>query len=152
MTTTWYDILIGTLSGTLSGIIAYYASKGIDRYLVRRTVRSRQRQIEQLTQELQLLEKLGVTDRILMLFAFKTLFALIGIFVVGVAGSVALQSVSGPPNAAPLMLIMVALVVAIVAFYATSLLRKLEDPEPSLAELRRKLSQLQEMDNQSPTA
>jgi hypothetical protein len=91
-------VLIGTLTGIISGIIAYYATRGIDHYLARRTIRSRQRQIKQLTEELQLLEKLGVTDRSLLLFAFKMLFPLIGGAAAGMAVWMAISLLIGPPN------------------------------------------------------
>jgi len=140
------------LVGILGGLVAYYAAKGIDRYLARRTIRSRHRQIEQLTKELHLLVKLGVTDRALLLFAFKLLFPLIGVAAVGMAGSVARSFLSGPPDdPTPLILLLVSVVIAILAFYATSVFQKLEDPEPSLAKLHQKLRELQGTDDQSPT-
>ncbi len=139
------------LVGILGGIIAYYATKGIDRCLIRRTIRGRQRQITQLSQELQLLEKIGVTDRALLLWALGLLFALIGVAAVGVAGSVAPSWLSGPPdNGIRTILLLVSVVIAMLALYASSIFRRLEDPEPTLERLRWKLRELQGLDDQNP--
>jgi len=140
------------LVGIVGGIIAYYATKGIDRYLARRVIQSRQRQIKQLTLELRLLEKLGVTDRSLLLFAFRMLFVLMGFAAVGVAGAVAVPFLNAPAdNLAPFILLLVSVLIAFLAFYSASMLRRLEDPEPTLAKLRQKLRELQDGDDQSRT-
>jgi hypothetical protein len=139
------------LIGILGGIIAYYATKGIDRYLAGRTVRSRRRQIKQLTQELQLLERLGVTDRSLLLFAFRMLFPLIGLAALGVASWAGLSLRNRPMDDTIQMIFIISIFIGFVAFYASSVFRKLEDPEPKLEKLRQKLRELQGMDDQSPT-
>jgi hypothetical protein len=74
--------------GIIGGIISVYATQDINRYFARRTVRGRRRQIKQLTQEFQLLEKLGLTDRSLLLFAFRMLFPMLAFAALGIAGSV----------------------------------------------------------------
>jgi membrane protein implicated in regulation of membrane protease activity len=139
------------LVGIIGGLITYYAAKIIDRYLARRTIRSRQRQIEQLAKEIQLLERLGVTDRALLLFAFKMLFPLIGVAAVGVALSVARPCLSAPADdPTQWILLMFSVVIAIMAFSATNVIQKLEDPEPSLAKLRQKMRELQGTDDPPP--
>ena len=140
------------LIGILGGIISYRANRFIDRYLVRRSTRSRQRQIKQLTQELQLLEKIGLTDRSLLLFGFRMLFPMIGIAALGVAASAVLSLLAGPPDdSSALILLLVCGLIAVLAIYASSLFKRLEDPEPTLAKLRQRLRELQAMDEQSPT-
>lgn len=139
------------LIGILGGIIAYYATRGIDRYLARRTIRGRRRQIKQLGQELQLLEKLGLTDRSLLLFAFRMLFPMIAVAAVGMAVSVGLWLLTGPPySLTAVFLLLVCVLIAILSAYASSVFQKLEDPEPTLANLRQKLRELQAMDDRSP--
>ena len=133
--------------GILGGIIAYYAARGIDRYLALRTIQGRQRQIQQLTYELQLLERLGVTDRSLLLFAFRMLFPLISLVAIGMAGWALSQPLDSP---AGLLLFLVSVIIVIVSLYASIVFRKLEDPDPTLAKLRQKLRELQGMDDQSP--
>ncbi len=134
--------------GILSGIIAYYATRGIDRYLARRTLRGHQRQVKQLTYELQLLERLGVTDRSLLLFAFRMLFPLIGLVAIGMAGWALSQPLDSP---AGLLVFLVSVMIVILSLYASSVFRKLEDPDPTLAKLRQKLRELQGTDDQSPS-
>ena len=56
--------------------------------------------------------------------------------------------VVGPPNDdTRLAFLSVPFVIAVFAFYAWSVFRKLEDPEPTLAKLRQKLRDLQGMDD-----
>jgi hypothetical protein len=123
--------------------MAYYSIKGIERYLARRTIRGRQRQIEQLVGELRLLERLGVADRALLLFAFQMLFALLGLAASALASSLVLPFLhAAPGDPVPVIEFIVAFVIAILAFYAASVFRKLEDPQPTLAKLRDKLRTL----------
>jgi hypothetical protein len=143
------SLVIGIVGGIISGPIAYYATRAIDRYLVRRTVRSRLRQIKQLTEELALLEKLGVADRALLLFGFQALFALIGVAAVCTAGAVVLFLVEGVME--PVFVLFAASAVALVAFYAASVFRKLEDPAPTLEKLRRRVRELEGIDDESST-
>jgi sterol desaturase/sphingolipid hydroxylase (fatty acid hydroxylase superfamily) len=139
------------LIGIIGGIVVYYATRGINRYLARRTIRGRQRQIKQLTQELQLLERLGLTDRSLLLFAFRMLFPMIALAAVGMAGWLALSLLTGPPySATALIFLLLSVFIAIIAAYASSVFKKLEDPEPTLANLRQKLRELQAMDDRPP--
>src|SRR5262245_49940680 len=120
--------------GAAGSAIAYYAIKAIERYLARQTIRGRQRQIQPLTQGLQLLKKLGVTDRSLLLFAFQVLFTLIGVIGVGIAGSIALLLVNEfPDNPAWMVLLLMPAIVALIGLWAASVFKKLEDPQPTLA-------------------
>jgi hypothetical protein len=130
-------ILRDLLVGAVGSAIAYYAIKVIERYLARRTVRGRERAIQQLTQEIQLLERLGVSDRALLLCAFQILCPIIALAAVATAISVAgpwLALIEAPP-----IVILLASVIGIAAFYAATVFKKLEDPEPNLAKLRQRL-------------
>lgn len=139
----WRDLLIGAAGS----VLGYYAIKGFERYLTRRTVKSRQAHIKQVTQEIELLEKLGVSDRSLSLFAFQFLFLVIALAAVGVAGSLA-SSWLQPGQTFPILLL-VSIFIAILSFYASTLFRKLEDPQPTLAKLRQRLRELEGMDEKS---
>jgi hypothetical protein len=130
--------------GIIGSIIGVYAIRGIERLLTQRTIRGRRRQIRQLTEELQLLEKVGVSDRTLLLFAFKMLFPMIVLAGVGVAGWMALSLLAQPPDdSTRLVFLLFPIITALVALSAARVFQKLEDPEPTLAKLRQKLSDLQ---------
>jgi hypothetical protein len=137
--------------GIVGGIIAYYATKGIDRYVARRTVRGRRTQIMQLTQELRLLAKLGESDRNLLLFAFRILFPIIAVAAVGLAGSAVLVLLSRPLEPSPTILsILIWSVIALLAIYASNLFKRLDDPGPAMAKVRQRLSDLEAEDGEPP--
>jgi hypothetical protein len=132
------------LIGVAGSAIAYYGIKLLERYLARRTIRGRERQIKQLTAEIELLGTLGVADRELLLFAFQMLFGLIGVAAFGWTAALVrpfLRAVPGDP--VPVIQLVIAAPIAVLAVYASSLFRKLEAPEPTLAKLRQKLRELQ---------
>lgn len=132
------------LIGIIGSIIGVYAIRGIERLLTRRTIRGRRRQIRQLTEELQLLEKVGVSDRSLLLFAFRMLFPMIVCAAAGVAGWMALSLLGQPPDdSTRLVFLLFPIAIALVALSASRVFQKLEDPEPTLAKLRQKLRDLQ---------
>jgi hypothetical protein len=137
------DLAIGAVG---SGI-AYFAIKGIERYLALRTIRGRQRKIQQLTAELQLLEKLGVTDRSLLLFAFTILFFLFGISALAVALAMVTALLEPPDKGLRFLLIMFPVIIGLLAFWGGTVFKKLEDPEPNLAKLRQKLLDLEHVND-----
>jgi len=89
-----------------------------------------------------------VTDRSLLLFAFRMLFPLIGLVAIGMAGWALSQPLDSP---AGLLVFLVSVMIVILSLYASSVFRKLEDPDPTLAKLRQKLRELQGTDDHSPS-
>jgi hypothetical protein len=75
------------------------------------------------------------------------LFALIGVAAAGVAGFAALWWLGDPSDQRIRQIFfLVPALIAVLAFYAWSVFRKLEDPDPTLATLRRRLLELQGTD------
>jgi uncharacterized membrane protein len=143
-------VLVGLITGVVAGIITYYVTKRIDRYLAQRTIRGRRLRIEELTQQLELLEKLGTSDRSLLLFAFRMLFPTVALGALGLAGVAALSLVAGPSySLIALVVLAFCMLIVVLAAYASSVFQKLDDPEPTLEKLRDDLRKLRAADDQS---
>jgi len=130
--------------GILGGVITFYLIKAIERYASRRIVRSRKRQLEQVQVELKLLEKLGSTDRAVLVFGFQLLFPLLAIISLSIAVSSFLALVHGSADAKTVIDIMVWSCVGIVSWWASTVFKKLEDPQPTLDGLRQRIRELQD--------
>ena len=105
-------------------------------------MRSRKKQLEQVETELKLLEKLGSTDRAVLLFGFKVLFPILATICLFLAGSSFLELQQGPVNEKTAIGSMVWSIAGIVSVWATTVFKKLEDPQPSLDGLRKRIKEL----------
>ena len=132
--------------GIVAGIVSYYAKLAIDRYIRERTARTRKRQLEQAQSELKLLERLGSSDRALLLFGFRFLFPLLAMGSLAMVVPSYLALVRDLGNLEALVRALAWTLVCVLAVYASTVLRKLEDPQPTLKGLRERIRELEAQD------
>ena len=130
--------------GILGGLVTYYLVKAINWYVARRIVRSRKRQLEQVQAELKLLEKLGSTDRAVLVFGFKLIFPLLAIISLSFASTSFLALAVGYSDIKTLIDTIVWSTVGIASLWASTVFKRLEDPQPTLDGLRQKIRKLQD--------
>jgi hypothetical protein len=94
--------------------------------------------------EFKLLEKLGSTDRAVLVFGSKLIFLLLAIISLSFAGSSFLAMVSGPADEKTFIGAMVSSIVGIVSVWASTVFKKLEDPQPTLDGLRQRIRELED--------
>lgn len=144
MDTAYFSDLRALAIGTLAGVVSFYLVKAIDRYAARRIVRSRKRQLAQAQAELKLLERLGSTDRAVLVFGFQVLFPILALISFAFAGSSLLALVDGPADGKTLIDTMLWSSVGIISLWASTVFKKLQDPQPTLDSLRQKIRELQD--------
>jgi hypothetical protein len=132
--------LVGTLLG--AGLL-----KLIGWYVARRPIRTRARRLQDAKTQLKLLEKLVSSDRAVLLFSFRVLFALITLG----SGAVVLRLAFAQPPGSLLDPITVLngclwFFIALLSLYALILLGKLEDPKPPIETLCRRIEELERQD------
>jgi hypothetical protein len=78
--------VIGVIAGVISGVVAFYLTKVIDRYWALRSIKSLRRRMEYAEAQKARLDELMKSDRALLLMAFRALFGLLGIIAVALTG------------------------------------------------------------------
>ena len=143
---TLLDVLLTIGLGVVGTLIGAALLKLIGWYVARRPIQSRARRLRGAKFQLNLLEKLASSDRALLIFGFMMLFALICFGSIVVVLS--LLSQVPRPVTDPITLLSIALwfFIAILAGYALSVLKKLEDPQPPIETLRRRIEELEGKD------
>jgi len=129
--------------GILCGLITIYLHKAISWYVTRRTVRGRKRKLAQAQAELKLLEKLGSTDRAVLLFGFQVLFGILMLISISMVGALLLALVHEPVDDKTFIDIMAWSIVGIISFWVSTVFKKLEDPQP-IDDLRQKIAEMQD--------
>jgi hypothetical protein len=144
---TLFDVLLTIGLGVVGTLIGAALLKLVGWYVARRPIRSRTRRLRDARFQLKLLEKLASSDRTLLIFGFQMLFVLISFGSIAVIVSLLFTLRPGAPLD-PNTLVNIALwfVITVLAVYALSVLKKLDDPQPPIETLRRRIEELERQD------
>jgi hypothetical protein len=136
--------VIGVIAGVISGVVAFYLTKVIDRYWALRSIKSLRRRMEYAEAQKARLDELMKSDRALLLMAFRALFGLLGIIAVALTGQELLLFVRERFTISPEQLVSFTawFAVAVAAFYFAHLFKQVAEYSTSVEKIDKTISEI----------
>jgi hypothetical protein len=134
----------------LIGIVMIFITKGINRYLSYRSVKSIERRLKYLEVQKLGLENVAKSDRSIMLFSFNTFFGLFGSLAFAFAIQPVFSVIGGSLNIGNSIFASILIIIGIASWSAASFFKKMDKYPGSIEAINQERESLEAQNHGSP--